>query len=280
MNPWVIDWWPLTQRLVLAALLGGIIGLERERSRHAAGVRTHMLVSMGSALIMLLSLYGFSMFVDEDNVRMDPARLSAQVISGIGFLGAGTIIRDGLSVKGLTTAASIWVAAAIGLSVGAGFYYGALLTCVLTIIALWLMNKMEFQGRAASLHYTFRIRGMDDGTLLPSIRETLASMKVEIDRVDVTKEIGAQSRKVWQQSEVGTGVVEVPSGVVGADGKGTTGTQGAQSGNVDGVELKETVTMKRQTSLKLEVVIPPKVDAVDVVERLAAMDEVIEVRGK
>ncbi|MCR8844921.1 MgtC/SapB family protein [Paenibacillus sp. SC116] len=278
MNPWVIDWWPLTQRLVLAALLGGIIGLERERSRHAAGVRTHMLVSMGSALIMLLSLYGFSMFVDEDNVRMDPARLSAQVISGIGFLGAGTIIRDGLSVKGLTTAASIWVAAAIGLSVGAGFYYGALLTCVLTIIALWLMNKMEFQGRAASLQYTFRIRGMDDGTLLPSIRAMLATMKVEVDRVEVTKEISAQARTVWQKSETVNGTNVSP----GAVGVGTTGTgvQGAQSDHVDGVELKETVTMKRQTSLKLEVVIPPKVDAVDVVERLAAMDEVLEVRGK
>lgn len=90
-------------------LLGGLIGFERERSNHAAGLRTHILVCLGSTLIMLLSIYGFSDFVDEINVRIDPARLATAVITGIGFLGAGTILFTGKSITGLTTAASIWV---------------------------------------------------------------------------------------------------------------------------------------------------------------------------
>lgn len=120
-NPWVIDQVHITIRLVLALFLGGLIGFEREVSSHAAGLRTHILVCVGSALVMLLSMYGFSAFVNEVNVRLDPSRLAAQVISGIGFLGAGTIIFNGRSITGLTTAASLWVVAGIGLAVGAGF---------------------------------------------------------------------------------------------------------------------------------------------------------------
>lgn len=142
-NPWVIDTSHIALRLILAVLLGGIIGFEREQNSHAAGFRTHILVCMGSALIMLLSMYGFPQFTDELNVRMDPARLAAQVISGIGFLGAGTILRNGLSVTGLTTAASLWVVAAIGLSVGAGFYFASVLACVMVLISLWVLNIVE-----------------------------------------------------------------------------------------------------------------------------------------
>ncbi|WP_072334374.1 MULTISPECIES: MgtC/SapB family protein [unclassified Paenibacillus] len=129
--------------MLLAAGLGGLIGLEREWSNHAAGFRTHILVCIGSAAIMLLSIYGFSEFANEYNVRMDPARLAAQVISGIGFLGAGAILRTGSTVSGLTTAASIWVVAAIGLCVGAGFYYGAALATVLVLLSLFVLNKWE-----------------------------------------------------------------------------------------------------------------------------------------
>lgn len=106
--------------MVLAAVLGGLVGMEREWNNHAAGFRTHILVCLGAATIMLLSIYGFSQFVNEANVRMDPARLAAQVISGVGFLGAGAILRNGPVISGLTTAASVWVVAAIGLCVGAG----------------------------------------------------------------------------------------------------------------------------------------------------------------
>lgn len=140
---WQISHLDLTIRMVLAAVLGGFIGLEREWSNHAAGFRTHILVCIGSASIMLLSIYGFSQFVAEPNVRTDPARLAAQVISGIGFLGAGAIIRNGSSISGLTTAASVWVVAAIGLSVGAGFYYAAVLATFIVLVSLFLLNKWE-----------------------------------------------------------------------------------------------------------------------------------------
>jgi len=110
---WHIGYAEMTFRLVLALALGGLIGFEREWGGHPAGFRTHILVCLGSAVVMLLSEYGFSQFAAEPNVQMDPARLAAQVISGIGFLGAGTILRTGFTISGLTTAASLWVVAAI-----------------------------------------------------------------------------------------------------------------------------------------------------------------------
>ncbi|MCS7463497.1 MgtC/SapB family protein [Paenibacillus doosanensis] len=140
---WEITHWELVLRMILSVVLGGLIGMEREWSNHAAGFRTHILVCLGSTTIMLLSSYGFSQFVNEANVRTDPARLAAQVISGIGFLGAGAILRNGNMIKGLTTAASVWVVAAIGLSVGAGFYMGALFCTFLVLISLFLLNKWE-----------------------------------------------------------------------------------------------------------------------------------------
>jgi putative Mg2+ transporter-C (MgtC) family protein len=150
---WHISELELTLRLLSAALLGGMIGLEREWNNHAAGFRTHILVCIGSAAIMLLSMYGFEGFADEPNVQMDPARLAAQVNAGIGFLGAGAILRNGGSVSGLTTAASIWVVAAIGLSAGAGFLYLAALSAVLVVVSLFLLNKLEkrmMRGRRQS----------------------------------------------------------------------------------------------------------------------------------
>lgn len=140
---WQISHLDLIIRMVLAVVLGGLIGLEREWNNHAAGFRTHILVCLGSATIMLLSEYGFSDFVNEPNVRIDPSRLAAQVVSGIGFLGAGAILRNGSVIKGLTTAASVWLVAAIGLSVGAGFITGALVCTFLVLISLYLLNKWE-----------------------------------------------------------------------------------------------------------------------------------------
>lgn len=140
---WHISYLDLSLRLVTALILGGLIGLERELNNHAAGFRTHILVCTGSTAIMLLSIYGFGEFSQELNVRMDPARLSAQVISGIGFLGAGAIMRTGVSISGLTTAASIWVVAAIGLSAGAGFFELAVTLTLLVLISLFFLNKFE-----------------------------------------------------------------------------------------------------------------------------------------
>jgi len=120
-------------RLSLACVFGGIVGFERERNDSPAGFRTHILVSLGSALIMILSMYGFNDFV---SVAKDPARMAAQVVSGIGFLGAGTILRDKTSIKGLTTAASLWVVAAIGLASGAGFYFSSVFVTLLVFLTL------------------------------------------------------------------------------------------------------------------------------------------------
>src|ERR1700677_1254949 len=112
-------------RLLSAAALGSLIGFERERLLWAAGIRTHMLVCVGSCLIMIVSQYGFANVLTEKNVVLDPSRIAAQVVSGIGFLGAGSILARGEIVKGLTTAASIWTVAGVGLAVGGGLYFAA-----------------------------------------------------------------------------------------------------------------------------------------------------------
>ncbi|SDW88591.1 putative Mg2+ transporter-C (MgtC) family protein [Marininema mesophilum] len=140
---WFIPHWEMAVRLLVATVLGGLIGWEREHNNHPAGLRTHILVSVGSCLIMLLSIYGFAAFADEDKVRLDPSRIAAQVVSGIGFLGAGTILRHGFTVSGLTTAASLWVVAAIGLAAGAGFHFSAVVTTVIALVSLELLNRAE-----------------------------------------------------------------------------------------------------------------------------------------
>ena len=116
-------------RLALAAALGGAIGFERELREREAGLRTHLLVCLGSALFTIISAYGFHEFLTSGDavVRTDPTRIAAQIVTGIGFLGAGAIIRQGISVRGLTTAATLWVAAAIGMAAGAGYYPGAVI---------------------------------------------------------------------------------------------------------------------------------------------------------
>ncbi|SDZ62256.1 putative Mg2+ transporter-C (MgtC) family protein [Evansella caseinilytica] len=140
------DTFIITIRLIIAALLGGLVGMEREYHHHPAGFRTHLLVSVGSCLIMLLAFYGFQTYISEnpDVVNFDPSRLAAYVVSGIGFLGAGTILVQGYTVRGLTTAASIWVVAGIGLTVGAGMYGAAFITTFIVILSLLLLGKINF----------------------------------------------------------------------------------------------------------------------------------------
>jgi len=136
-----LNYFELTARLALSIILGGLIGLERETINKPAGFRTHILVCLGSTLIMLVSLFIFSEF--SGRVNVDPGRIPAQVVSGIGFLGAGTIIIEGANVKGLTTAASLWTVAAIGMAVGVGFYYGAILAKFLILLTLITFNRLE-----------------------------------------------------------------------------------------------------------------------------------------
>ena len=128
--------WDFVWRLVLAALFGTLIGLDREYREKEAGFRTHFLVSLGSALMMIVSQYGFSEILTHDGVSLDPSRIAAQVVSGIGFIGAGTIIFNHQIVRGLTTAASLWATAGIGLTAGAGMSWLALAATILTLVAL------------------------------------------------------------------------------------------------------------------------------------------------
>ena len=128
--------WDFVWRLVLAALFGTIIGLDREYREKEAGFRTHFLVSLGSALMMIVSQYGFSEILTHDGVSLDPSRIAAQVVSGIGFIGAGTIIFNHQIVRGLTTAASLWATAGIGLTAGGGMSWLALAATILTLVAL------------------------------------------------------------------------------------------------------------------------------------------------
>lgn len=129
----------LILRLLLSAAIGGLIGMEREANNRPAGFRTHILVTIGSALIMLISTQGFNGM----EYRSDPARLAAQVVSGIGFLGAGTILRTGNDIKGLTTAASLWVCGGLGLAIGGGYYLGGLATAIIAYLSLAFLGKVE-----------------------------------------------------------------------------------------------------------------------------------------
>src|SRR5436190_8412037 len=142
----VLGWDEALLRLALAAALGGVIGIERELREREAGFRTHMLVALGSALFTIVSAYGFHAFLSSGAsvIRADPTRIAAQIVTGIGFLGAGAIIRQGLSVRGLTTAATLWVVAAIGLAVGAGYYSGALITTAIVLLALWPLRIVAY----------------------------------------------------------------------------------------------------------------------------------------
>jgi putative Mg2+ transporter-C (MgtC) family protein len=139
--------WEALVRLAVASGLGAAVGFERELRDREAGIRTHLLVSLGAALFTIVSAYGFHSFLTHGGsvVRADPARIAAQIVVGIGFLGAGAIIREGLSVRGLTTAATLWVVAAIGLASGAGYYGPAVATTALTIFALWPLRLISYQ---------------------------------------------------------------------------------------------------------------------------------------
>jgi putative Mg2+ transporter-C (MgtC) family protein len=155
-----LSWDESLLRLALAAVLGGLIGVERELREREAGLRTHLLVALGSALFTIVGAYGFRDFLESGGpvVQADPTRIAAQIVTGIGFLGAGAIIRQGFSVRGLTTAATLWVVAAVGLAAGAGYYSAAVITTAVVLIALYPLRIMAYQ-----ILRRFR---PEDGTLL------------------------------------------------------------------------------------------------------------------
>jgi putative Mg2+ transporter-C (MgtC) family protein len=139
----MISQYELISRLLLAAVLGSVIGFERERLSWAAGLRTHMLVCVGSTLIMIVSAFGFADVLGTPHVELDPSRIAAQVVSGIGFLGAGSILMRGEIIRGLTTAASLWTVAAVGLAVGGGLYTAAVAATIIILIILAGIKPIE-----------------------------------------------------------------------------------------------------------------------------------------
>jgi putative Mg2+ transporter-C (MgtC) family protein len=150
-----LGWLDALFRLAVATGLGAAIGIERELDEKAAGLRTHMLVSLGSALFTMVGAYGFEDFAGNGGVGTDPSRIAAQVVTGIGFLGAGVIFRQGFTIRGLTTAASLWVVAAVGMAAGAGFWKGAVIGAVVGILSLrplgWLKERSIPQRAATRL---------------------------------------------------------------------------------------------------------------------------------
>lgn len=169
-------------RLLVSFILGGVIGLERESHRRPAGFRTHILVATGSCLITLVSVYSITTVASGSGGTVDPTRIAANIITGIGFLGAGTILRDGMTVRGLTTAASLWVVAGIGLAVGFGFYLGALVVAILVTLSLVYLDRIEIkyiESKGQRLNIVLE----DRPGMLASLCSTLADAGVNITRV-------------------------------------------------------------------------------------------------
>lgn len=178
----------MSLRIFIALTLSGLIGLERGLSNHSAGFRTHILVGIGSCLMMLLSLYGFEEFITQyDNVRFDPARIPSYVISGIGFLGAGTIIVNGMAIRGLTTAASIWTVAGLGLVVGAGMYSIAILTTAVILLSLIFLNNFEnrFKKRRNSFALHILIK---ENLKMEDLLEVFSTYRVLIKKLKIGEE--------------------------------------------------------------------------------------------
>ncbi|QIB26155.1 MgtC/SapB family protein [Caloranaerobacter azorensis] len=170
-------------RLFLSILLSGLIGMERESIRRPAGFRTHILVCVGSTLVMLTGIYIVDLYNYKSN--MDVTRLGAQVISGIGFLGAGTIIREGMSVKGLTTAAGLWAVACIGIAIGSGFYVAAILTALLVFVTLLAFTKFEKRIKMRRNYVYIRIVSVNQPGQLGKIGSITGKYGVSIKNIEL-----------------------------------------------------------------------------------------------
>ncbi len=177
-------------RLLVASVLGAAIGFEREVHEHAAGTRTHLLVALGSTTFTVLSIYGFAATPGSGDTQPDPTRIAAQIVTGIGFLGAGAIIHYGTLIRGLTTAASLWATAAIGLAIGAGDYLVGLVGTIIVIFSLWPLNflvaRLAPRGRR-----TMRLR------LELSQLDALGDVSGLLDKTGAEM-LGIQSRRLGQ----------------------------------------------------------------------------------
>ena len=204
-----LEWWDVLLRLFVAAGLTGAIGMERELRERAAGLRTHMLVGVGSALFTIVSAYGWGAFgfSTAAGVVFDPTRIAAQIVTGVGFLGAGAIIRQGLSVRGLTTAAGLWVVAAIGMAAGAGYYSAALIATGLVLVGLGPFRWVE-GGFVARLRRGGRVLEVDlpRDRAISTVLGVVEQRRVRVNKVEFEDE--ENRRQVRIELDVPLGAAE------------------------------------------------------------------------
>jgi putative Mg2+ transporter-C (MgtC) family protein len=174
----MLNEWTILFRLVLAAVLSGLIGYEREFHGRAAGFRTHILLCVGSTLVMLTSMHIFDIYYTKAPV--DPARIAAGIVTGIGFLGAGTIMHSRSSIRGLTTAASLWVVAGIGMGVGSGLYFGSIATTIIAIVTLLLFGRLEHAMIRKDWYKTLVVEARESVDQIKSIREVISGYGSDI----------------------------------------------------------------------------------------------------
>ena len=191
--------WEFILRLLAATAMGAAIGFEREYHAKEAGLRTHLLVALGSCLFMILSIYGFDFMLGRDHVSFDPSRIAAQVVTGIGFIGAGTIIFQKQAVRGLTTAAGLWVTAAIGLACGNGMYWVALVTTVIVLVSLGLINVYLPYFSQKEHTVTFLV---DDYTILTEVMENLHREKITVLNYEMHKDAEENNGKMLVSLEI------------------------------------------------------------------------------
>ncbi len=195
-------------RLLAACVLGGIIGFEREYSQHKpAGFRTHILVSLGSCLVMLISK--FAMTAYGGAIDIDPTRIGAQVVSGIGFLGAGAIIRHGISVKGITTAASIWAVACVGLACGIGFYSGAGLATLLIWMVLIYLKLVENKINAKGKPRLVEIEALQGSQIVSELNSLFIERGLKLKHLEISETASQQKQKIQCLLEATGGVWDV-----------------------------------------------------------------------
>lgn len=191
--------WEFILRLLAATAMGAAIGLEREYHAKEAGLRTHLLVALGSCLFMILSVYGFDFMLGREHVSFDPSRIAAQVVTGIGFIGAGTIIFQKQVVRGLTTAAGLWVTAAIGLACGNGMYWVALITTAIVLVSLGLINLYVPYFSQKERQVTFLV---EDYTVLTEILESLRKEKITVLNYEMHKDAEENDGKMLVSIEI------------------------------------------------------------------------------
>ena len=186
-------------RLLIATFLGAVIGFEREYHAKEAGIRTHLLVALGACLFMILSVYGFDFMLDRDHVSFDPSRIASQVVTGIGFIGAGTIILQKQMVRGLTTAAGLWVTAAIGLACGNGMYVIAIVTTAIVLVSLGLINVYLPYISQRERHITFLV---EDYAVMTEILDRLRQEKITVLNYEMHKSAEENNGKMLVTLEI------------------------------------------------------------------------------